>query len=331
MISVRQRFSSPKEREAHPLGGGLSSLWSKRLSLPKSSGVEKDQTVLCLGPIVVYTPAARAIVYRSRKDMPDMIKTTPILPLFLLYSTIVTAAAELMPPPHSQVASASPVITIPVMTNSPGALGGVFKTKVVVLNPTIFSFPVEVSLYGTDGFVSKTTINLAAGQVRNYENFLAEVFSFSGAGTVNFDSLSLAGGNPNLKFLVSAEVYMDSDKGRFTTVVSTGAPLDPVSPTANAYSIGITVDGDTRTNLGCFNTSFSTNVISAEVYDSTNRLVTTVALTVGGGSWTQVSLPNAVSGGYIRWRPVSAAYCYAVVVNNTSNDGTFIPAVNYLP
>jgi len=110
-----------------------------------------------------------------------------------------------------------------------------------------------------------------------------------------------------------------------------GAPLDPVSPTANAYSIGITVDGDNRTNLGCFNTSFSTNVISADLYDSANRLVTTIALTVGGGSWTQVGLPNSVSGGYIRWRPVSAAYCYAVVVNNTSNDGTFIPAVNYVP
>jgi hypothetical protein len=67
------------------------------------------------------------------------------------------------------------------------------------------------------------------------------------------------------------------------------------------------------------------------VYDSANRLVTTVVLTVGGGSWIQVSLPNAVSGGYIRWRPVSAAYCYAVVVNNASNDGTFVPAVNYVP
>ena len=259
-----------------------------------------------------------------------MKKTAVIGVLFFQLSIVVSFGAELIPL-QSQAASASPVITIPVMTNAPGALGGVFKTKVVVFNPTIFSFPVEVSLYGTNGFVSKTTINLAAGQVRNYENFLAEVFSYTGAGTVNFDSLSLPGGNSNLKFLVSAEVYMDSDKGRFTTVVSTGAPVDPVSPTANAYSVGITVDSDSRTNLGCFNTSFSTNVISAEVYDSANRLVTTIGLTLGGGSWTQVSLPNSVSGGYIRWRPVSAAYCYAVVVNNTSNDGTFVPAVSYVP
>jgi len=259
-----------------------------------------------------------------------MKKTSVIGILIVQLSAMISFGAELIPP-QSQVASASPIITIPVMTNAPGALGGIFKTKVVVFNPTIFSFPVEVSLYGTNGFVGKTTITLAAGQVRNYENFLAEVFSFTGAGTVNFDSLSLAGGNSSLKFLVSAEVYMDSANGRFKTVVSTGAPLDPVSPTANAYSIGITVDGDSRTNLGCFNTSFSTNVISAELYDSANRLITTIGLTVGGGSWTQVSLPNPVSGGYIRWRPASAAFCYAVVVNNTSNDGTFVPAVSYVP
>jgi len=259
-----------------------------------------------------------------------MKKTAVISVLFLLFSIVMCSGAELIPL-QSQAASASPVITIPVMTNAPGALGGVFKTKVVVFNPTIFSFPVEVSLYGTNGFVGKTIVNMASGQVRNYENFLADVFSYAGAGTVNFDSLSLQGGNSNLKFLVSAEVYMDSDKGRFKTVVSTGGPLDPVSPTTNAYSIGITVDGDNRTNLGCFNTSFSTNVISAEVYDSANRLITTIGMTLGGGSWTQVSLPNSVSGGYVRWRPTSAAFCYAVVVNNTSNDGTFVPAVSYVP
>ena len=249
--------------------------------------------------------------------------------VFLLWMAVMSGS-ELVPP-KSNIANASPFITIPVMTNAPGALGGVFKTKVVLFNPTIFSFPVEISFYGTNGFLTKTAITLTAGQIRNYENFLADVFSLVGAGTVSFDSLSLSGGNSNLRFLVSAEVYMDSEKGRFKTVVSTGPPLDSVSPTVAAYSTGITVDADTRTNIGCFNTSINTNVIIAEVYDSSNRPVTTVSLTVGGGSWTQVPLPNTVSGGYIRWRPTNEAYCYAVVVNNTSNDGTFVPAANYVP
>ena len=94
-------------------------------------------------------------------------KKTPVISvLFFLLLLGVCSGAELIPL-QQQVASASPVITIPVMTNSQGAFGGVFKTKVVIFNPTISSYPVEVSLYGTNGFVAKTTINLSAGQVRN--------------------------------------------------------------------------------------------------------------------------------------------------------------------
>jgi hypothetical protein len=230
----------------------------------------------------------------------------------LLLCALSLSSAELTPP-KNKIATASPIITIPVMANTPGALGGIFKTKVVIFNPTIFSFPIEVSLYGTGGLVNKTTINMAAGQIRNYENFLEEVFTFTGAGTVNFDSLSLPGGNSNLDFLVNAEVYMDSEKGRFKTVVATGPPLDPISPSVSAYSLGVTVDANTRTNVGCFNTSFSTNVINADLYDASNKLVATVTLTLGGGSWNQVALTTPVAGGYIRWRPLASAYCYAVV------------------
>lgn len=233
--------------------------------------------------------------------------------------------------PKNELAAASPIITIPTMANTPGALGGIFKTKVVVFNPTDFAYPIEVSLYSTNGKVTQTVINMAAGQIRNYENFLEEVFNYQGAGTVNFDSLSLPGGTLGFRFLVSSEVYMDSEKGRFTTVVTTGPPLDPVTPGAKAYSVGITVNSTTRTNLGCFNTSFSTNLIDIEVYDSANKLVNTLHLTVPGASWTQVPLPTAVSGGYVLWKPLSPAYCYAVTVNNISNDGTFIPAVGVVP
>ena len=107
-----------------------------------------------------------------------MKRTSLIWHALLLLLVASSSAAELIPL-QQQVASASPVITIPVMTNSPGAFGGVFKTKVVIFNPTISSFPVEISLYGTNGFLTKTTINLTAGQMRNYENFLAEVFTYS--------------------------------------------------------------------------------------------------------------------------------------------------------
>jgi hypothetical protein len=234
-------------------------------------------------------------------------------------------------PPKNELSTASPIITVPTMANTRGALGGIFKTKVVVFNPSIFSYPIEVSLYGANGKVARAVINMAAGQIRNYENFLEEVFNYQGAGTVNFDSLSLPGGILGFRFLVSSEVYMDSEKGRFTTVVTTGPPLDPVTPGAKAYSVGITVNSTQRTNLGCFNTSFSTNLIDVELYDSANQLLNTLHLAVPGASWIQVPLPTPVSGGYLLWSLLSPAYCYAVVVDNTSNDGTFIPAVSMAP
>lgn len=235
---------------------------------------------------------------------------------------------EQFQPPRNVSPTASSIITVPAMANTPGALGGVFKTKAVIFNPTDLSFPIEVTLYSSNGKVKQTIINMAAGQIRNYENFLEEVFGYSGAGTVNFDSLSLPGGSLDFGFLVNSEVYMDSANGRFSTVVTSGPPLDPVSPGVLAYSTGISVDSTSRTNLGCFNASFSTNLVDADVYDSSGKLLTTIRLTVPGASWTQVPLTVQVSGGYISWKPISPAYCYAVVVDNKSNDGTFIPAVS---
>jgi len=253
---------------------------------------------------------------------------TSVLVLLLL---LTPAYAAELAPPKAQVSSASPQITVPTMANTPGALGGIFKTKVVVFNPTFSAYPIQVTLYTSNGLVDQKTIYMSAGQIRNYENFLEEVFAFTGAGAVNFDSLTIPGGNLNYRFLVNSEVYIDGPNGRYKTTVMNGFPLDPVSPGANAYSTGITQDSSNRVNIGCFNASSLANIVVAEVYDSSNQLLKTVSITLPGGSWNQVALGITVTGGYITWKPSTIAYCYAVVVNNVSNDGSFIPAANSTP
>jgi hypothetical protein len=40
---------------------------------------------------------------------------------------------------------------------------------------------------------------------------------------------------------------------------------------------------------------------------------------------------TVVSGGYVQFVPSDAAVCYAVVVDNSTNDGRFIPAADYRP
>ena len=231
--------------------------------------------------------------------------------------------------PHNAL-SAFPTVVIPVMANTAGVIPGTFfKTKVAIINPTQLAYPIQVTLYGT-GQVGQATINMSPGQVRNYDNFLEQIFARSGAGSVVFNSgAGVPGGSAANDFIVSAEVFTDSPSGKYKTVVTSGALLDAVSNLSQAYSLGITVDASTRTNIGAFNDSDGTNEINADVYSAAGTLLSTVTLTLPAKSWAQVAVSTNVTNGYIRWRTSALAYCYAVVVDNLSNDGTFIPGAEY--
>jgi len=227
--------------------------------------------------------------------------------------------------------SAFPTVVIPVMANNPGIIPGTFfKTKVAIINPTQLAYPIQVTLYDGSGQVGQVTINMSAGQLRNYDNFLEQVFGRSGAGSVVFNSgAGVPGGSAANDFIVSAEVFTDSPTGKYKTVVTSGALLDAVSNLSQAYSLGITVDGTTRTNVGAFNDTDSPNVINADIYNAAGTLLSTVTLTLTARSWAQVGVPTSVTNGYIRWRTDGLAYCYAVVVDNLSNDGTFVPGAEF--
>ncbi len=227
--------------------------------------------------------------------------------------------------------SAFPTAVVPVMANTAGVIPGTFfKTKVAIINPTQLGYPIQVTLYDGTGQVGQATINMSPGQVRNYDNFLEQIFARSGAGSVVFNSgAGVPGGSAANDFIVSAEVFTDSPSGKYKTVVTSGALLDAVSNLSQAYSLGITVDANTRTNVGAFNDSDSTNVINADVYSAAGTLLSTVTLTLPARSWAQVAVPTNVTNGYIRWRTSALAYCYAVVVDNLSNDGTFVPGAEY--
>src|SRR2546422_7392730 len=139
---------------------------------------------------------------------------------------IVFTAFDAFAAGHKQKIAAFTNITIPVMANSPGLQGAFFKTQVAILNPTQLSYPIEVTLYDNTGEVATANINMAAGQIRNYENFLQQVFSFGGAGAVKFDSLSGSGQD----FIVTSEVYTESSSGSYKTVVSSRPLLEKALP-----------------------------------------------------------------------------------------------------
>ncbi len=256
-------------------------------------------------------------------------KKAPLL-LLLAFVSLENFSVELRPP-KSKAAQAFPVITVPVMANNQGATAAFFKTRVSIINPTTFSYPIEAALYNQNGFVKEVTLAIVAGQILNYENFLEEVFQYNGAGSVKFDSwIGPEGGSSDYDFLVTAEVYTDSPNGQYKTIVATGPPPDSISQSFAAYSAGIRVDANNRTNIGCSNASQGPNVVFADIYDGNSTLVGVHQLQLSADGWFQEKVFENVSGGYIRWRPSGPAYCYAVVVDNTSNDGTFIPASSYV-
>lgn len=219
---------------------------------------------------------------------------------------------------------ASDFQTVPVMANVPG-VGGQFQSYVALLNPTSSSFAVNATLYDSTGVPREATITLGPGELKTYTNFLDTVFRFSGGGTVTFASAETAGGTHNNRFIVSTEITSN----RYNTMVPV---LEFPGTSSRSFSAGITVDSRTRTNVGCHNQSGVANRITATIYDASGRsALGTATLDLAPHAWGQTAVTAIVSNGYVQFDPQEAAVCYAVVVDNATNDGRFINANEYQP
>jgi hypothetical protein len=222
---------------------------------------------------------------------------------------------------------ASDFQTIPVMGNTPGAFGSTFQTYVALLNPTPSSYTIQASLWDAQGVGHDASITLAAGELKVFQNFLAEVFNFTGGGAVTLKAPESAGGTHNNRFIVSTEVRTSG------THYSTTIPaLEFAGTNSRSFVAGITVDSSTRTNIGCFNQSAVANTIKATVLDNSGKnVVGTTTLSLPANGWGQTGISSIVSNGYVQFDPSEAAVCYAVIVDNTTSDGRFVSAVEYKP
>lgn len=223
-------------------------------------------------------------------------------------------------------------VIIPTAANNPGQFGAVFKTAVSIVNVTDRSYTIVGTLYRSIGGTIERQISMRARQARNYDNFLQEVFSYSGAGGVELDAfLAPPGGSDSNQFAVFAEVYTDSPNGRYKTVVGVVDPSDGLSLTEPSITPGIFIDASSRTNVGCVNTATTQAIVNVDLYSSAGGLLTTFFLTVPASGWAQGALIQTVSGGYLVWRLQSGVspQCFGVVVDNRSNDGSLIQPNRY--
>jgi hypothetical protein len=214
---------------------------------------------------------------------------------------------------------ASDYQTIPVVSNVRG-IGGTFQSYVALLNPTSSGFTVTASLYDTTGTKRDASITLAAGELRTYANFLADVFNYTGGG-----ALTLRSPQAGNRFVVSTEITSN----RYNTMIPV---LEFAGTSSPSFALGVNVDTNTRTNVGCFNQSDAANRIRATVYDATGKQnLGTFEMNLSANAWGQTSITSIVSGGYVQFEPQDNAVCYAVVVDNSTNDGRFINAAEYKP
>jgi hypothetical protein len=242
--------------------------------------------------------------------------------VFLILLTVAAfgAGAQSRGGVQTDNAFASDFQTVPVMGNTPGA-GATFQTFVALLNPTSAPFNVEANLYDQFGNKRTATITLAAGEQKTYANFLQSVFNYTGGGAVTFRS-----DDPSKRFIVNSEVWTTGS--RYGTSIPS---LEFAGSNSRSFAAGVTVDGTTRTNIGCFNQSASENVVRATVMSKTGQTAGTVELKLPGNAWAQTAVNNQITDGYVVFDPSEAAVCYAVVITNSTNDGRFITATEYRP
>lgn len=217
---------------------------------------------------------------------------------------------------------ASDFQTVPVMANVTGVGGVRFHSYVALLNPTSSAYSVVATLYDANGGTRTATINLAAGELKSYDNFLETAFNYAGGGAVTFRSP-----NASNRFILGTEVR--TTPGGYSTMVP---PLEFAGSNSRSFSGGVSVGATSRTNIGCFNQSDVANAIRATVYDHTGQVaVGTVNFTLAANAWGQAPVTSVVSDGIVQFDPTEAAVCYAVVVNNATADGRFVIATEYRP
>jgi len=170
--------------------------------------------------------------------------------------------AETLRRPTPTVVGAVSHLLLPTSANVNGQFGAVFKTKVSIFNPTTYDYTIRAGLSTQDGEIASSSITIFSGETVTFGNFLSDVFGYYGAGAIDLDS-----GNDAYRFIVSAQVYVDTGAGRYTTSVQFADDLGAITPDRPGYAVGISVNSNFRTNIGCASNSSAPQVITLRAFD----------------------------------------------------------------
>jgi hypothetical protein len=210
-------------------------------------------------------------------------------------------------------------LLLPTSANVNGLFGSVYKTKVSVFNAVNAFYDVRVGLSDRRGEIAHVSVSLAPGQTITFNNILADLFGYTGGGAIDLDS-----GNTGFTFVVNSQVYVDTPGGRYTTAVQFADDLGAITPSRPGFVVGVSVNSLRRTNVGCASNTSVPQTISFQGFDANNFAVgSPLTFTLAGFGWDQFGANFFLTNGGIQITTTGNAVCYAVEVDNTSNDGTF--------
>lgn len=221
--------------------------------------------------------------------------------------------------PHTLAVGAVSHLLLPTSANVNGQFGSVYKTKVSIFNAVTVPYTIRVGLSVAGGEIAHVFINIGSSQTLTYNNILADLFGYYGGGAIDLDS-----GNDAYLFIVNSQVYVDSVGGRYTTAVQFADDLGAITPSRPGFVVGVSVNGARRTNVGCASNSQFDQTITFRAFDPNYKLVgSPFSFTLSAWGWAQYGLNLSLTNGGIYITATQNAVCYAVEVDNASNDGTY--------
>jgi hypothetical protein len=216
-------------------------------------------------------------------------------------------------------------LLLPTSANANGQFGAVYKTKVSIFNAVNASYSIRAGLSTSGGEIAHTFIPVAPNQTVTFNNILSDLFGYSGGGAIDLDSL-----NSGHLFIVNSQVYVDTLSGRYTTAVQFADDLGDIIPSRPGFVVGVSVNSARRTNIGCASNSGFDQTITFRAYDSSYVLVgSPFSFTLAAFGWAQYGVNLSLTNGGIYIEASQNAVCFAVEVDNISNDGTFQLAVPF--
>ncbi|MCU1246908.1 MAG: bacillolysin, partial [Acidobacteria bacterium] len=218
-------------------------------------------------------------------------------------------------------------LVVPVAGHVSGAAGSTFMTDLRLFNPD--SQPVTVSVIftpsGADGTTTfaSTKVVVEAHQVVEFEDAIAQLFQSTGIGQLEIGSESPA-------LIATSRTYTRATGGGTYGQFVPATPAERAVHAGDAavYIPGLEVTILRRANVGVAEVGGHAGTATIRLCSSTGNVVSTTSYAIAPFSHFQFALTSP-DPGYLAQVTVSgdaAIVAYGSVIDNTSNDGIFMPA-----